>query len=170
MRRLALLALAGTVFAGQAFAAVSPINGSFQVQANVPESCIVVSTNGIDFGDYDPVDANDLAGTDVTAAGSIVVRCTRDTDLTIELGNGANGVAASTCDAPQRQMTTGTDDLAYSLFADDNSAWGCNGAAQTRTATSSTTDITLNTNGVIPRGLDVGVGTYLDTVAYTITF
>lgn len=165
MRRLALLALAGTVFAGNAFAASSPINGDFLVQATVPESCVFVSDTGIDFGTYDPVDVN--SATDDTATGNILVRCTKNTDITIELDNGLNGIGV--CDAPNRRMTNGTEFLSYAINADDGTAWGCNASAKTATATSSTANMTLTTNGVIPQAQDVEVGNYADTVSYTIT-
>ena len=168
MRRLALLALAGTVFAGNAFAATSPINDTFLVQANVPESCVFVSDTGIDFGDYDPVDAN--LATDDTATGSIVVRCTKNTGITVTLGVGANN-ATGTCASPARRMTNGTEFLNYNIqVSAGGSEWGCDAANDvTATATSSTADITLTTYGVIPQNQNVGVGSYQDIVNYTIT-
>jgi len=169
MRRFALLALAaGTVFAGNAFAASSPITGSFQVQATVGKSCVVQSTTGIDFGVYDPVVANLTAAKN--ANGSIVLLCTKNTGITVSLDNGANPVAASTCDTPNRRMASGTNYLSYSIDADDNTTFGCNAAAETRTSTSSTAPITLTTKGTLPGAQDVPAGSYSDTVGYTVTF
>lgn len=167
MRRFALLALAGSVFAGNAFAATTPINGDFLVQATVPESCVFVSDTGIDFGTYDPVDAH--AAADDTAQGNIVVRCTKGTTITVTLDDGLNG--SGTCAAPARAMTNGTETLDYNiLVAAAGTEWGCDAANDVgATATSSTSNISLTTYGVIPMNQDVGVGDYEDTVSYTVT-
>ena len=171
MRRLVLLALAaGTAFAGNAFAANSPISGSFEVRANVPGSCVLVSDTAIDFGDYDPVDAN--ATTADTANGNIVLRCTKNTAYRVKLDEGMHKAAASTCTAPARRMSDGTEFINYVILGSDNAAWGCTDNTTDRgfTAASSNTDITLVTYGAASAGQDVGVGVYTDTVTYTVTF
>ena len=169
MRRIALLALACSVFAGNAFAATSPIDGSFQVTATVATSCTVTSTTGIDFGSYDPASAN--ITTDDTATGSINVRCTKGTLMHVTLDEGDNAAAAG-CVTPQRRMTDGTDLLDYAIYTDSGhtTAWGCGAAEQTRTATASNVAETLTTYGVIPAGQNVQAGNYTDTVAYQVTF
>lgn len=171
--RIALLALAGTVFMGNAVAATSPVTGSFNVTATVVESCVVMSDDDIDFGDYDPVDVNRT--TAALATGAITLRCSQGTVIDVALDEGANAAVAG-CDAPARRMeetSATTAHLAYEIFLDSTrtNAWGCNATAQQDiTATSSTSDITLVTYGRIPAGQDVPVGDYQDTVTYTVTF
>jgi len=172
MRRFALLALAaGTVFAGNAFAASSPITGNFQVRANVPGSCVVVSSAGINFGNYDPVDVNNAAGTDATASGSLVIRCTKGTNYRVALNEGTHASAVG-CTAPARRMANaaGTEFITYVINASDNNAWGCGTADRAGVATSSTSDITLTTSGIAAKAQDVNTGLYTDIVTYTVSF
>lgn len=173
MRRLVLLALAaGTAFAGNAFAANSPIGGSFQVRANVPGSCVIVSDSGINFGTYDPVDVN--KATADTASGSIVIRCTKGSNYRVTLDQGTHADTGSTCTAPLRRMANaaGTEFINYVINGDDNATWGCTPTTNDRggSATSSNADISFTTNGVAAADQDVGTGLYTDVVTYQVTF
>jgi spore coat protein U-like protein len=170
MRRLALLALAGTaLLAGNASAAT--VNGTFQVRAVVPQSCVVVSDAGINFGTYDPIVAH--ATTDDTATGSIQLRCTKGTVAEVGLDEGDNAVVPGDCVAPARRMlnTTSGEYLAYSIsdLASGGTSWGCGTNDRDFTALSNA-PFTLTTYGTIPANQTVGVGTFTDVIAYTVTF
>lgn len=174
MRRLALLALAGTaLIAGNASAATSPITGNnFTVTATVSPSCVVTGDTDIAFGAYDPAGTN--FATDGLANGSINVRCTKGTLIHITLTEGANGTSGD-CVAPVRRMRDGTTSnyVAYNILKSAGGAeWGCGAGTSemTRTAGASNTIESFTTFGVIPAGQDVPAGSYTDTVAYTVTF
>lgn len=175
MRRLVLLALAGTVFAGNVSAATITGN-SFVVTAKVDPSCVVTGDTDIDFGTYDPAVAN--FGTADTATGSISVRCTKGTNISIGIEQGTNPVTAGTpCSTtPQRRMRDGATSnyIAYNILQTaGGSAWGCGfgtSAEVTRAAGASNTIETFTTYGVIPQAQDVPAGTYTDTVNYVVTF
>jgi spore coat protein U-like protein len=168
--RIALLALTGAVFAGNAFAATSPITGNFNVRAEVAASCTVTNITDIDFGTYDPASAH--FATDDTATGSIDVRCTRGTVIHVALNEGGFAAAAG-CTAPARRMSNGgLGRLDYAIYLDPThtTAWGCGAANQVRTATTSNVAEVFTTYGVIPAGQNVAAGNYTDTVAYTVTY
>lgn len=170
MRRLALLALAGTaLLAGNASAA--NVGGSFQVKAVVPASCVVVSSTGIDFGSYDPLTTH--ATTDDTAMGDIVVRCTKGTVLKVTLDQGTNPDSGSDCATPLRQMKNAVtgDLLPYKiLHSAGGTTWGCDAANDHDYTALNNGPYTMTTYGEIPAGANVGSGTFLDQVTYTVTF
>jgi spore coat protein U-like protein len=169
--RIALLALAGVVVAGNAFAASSPITNSFNVTATVAKSCTVTSVTDLAFGTYDPSSAN--FSTDATASGAINVRCTKGTLIHLELNEGGSASAPG-CTTPARRMNDGgTNRLAYGIYMDSahTTNWGCTSTAeQTKTAGASNVAETFTTYGVIPAGQNVPAGSYSDSVTYTVTF
>src|SRR4249919_2326798 len=123
--RIALLALAGAVVAGNAFAASSPIINSFNVTATVAKSCTVTSVTDLAFGTYDPSSAN--FSTDATASGAINVRCTKGTLIHLELNEGGFASAAG-CTTPARRISDGgTNRLAYGIYMESahTTNWGC---------------------------------------------
>jgi fimbrial chaperone protein len=118
--RIALLALAGAVFAGNAFAATTVTN-SFQVKATVVPACVVSQATVMNFGNYDP-----LSATAATTTSTVGVRCTKGTNYSVALNEGVNFSAAG-CDTPLRRMTDGTNFLTYAITSTSGgSAWGCN--------------------------------------------
>ena len=120
--RIALLALAGAVVAGNAFAATTVTN-SFQVKATVVQSCVVSQANDLNFGNYDPV-----AASAATTTSTVGVRCTKGTPYSVALNEGVNASAAG-CTTPLRRMTDGTNFLSYAITTSaGGAAWGCNAA------------------------------------------
>ena len=95
MRLQLAAALAIAAFAGAAHAGSSPQTGSFNVTANVANSCVITATPTLAFGAYDPTDVNNTTALD--GQSSISVRCTRGTVATVALAQGNNPAAGSTC-------------------------------------------------------------------------
>ena len=143
---------------------------TFTVTASVTANC-TISTVGITFGAYDPVVAN--AETPVDANGSVTVACTNGATTTIGMNQGSNPTGTSTAATPERQMSSGTDNLRYDLFqeAARTTIWGDVGTPTTVAYTSTgTAETTIDIFGRIPAGQDSSVGTYTDTVTATISF
>lgn len=158
--------------AGAALAGPSPQTTTFGVSATVANNCIINSAAAIAFGAYDTTSATPLAG-----SGSVVVRCTKGTAITVALDQGLAAAAGSTCTAPARQMAIsggGTDRLAYALYSDaaQTAVWGCTAGTNTvaSTSVSASTLMTLPVHAGVPAGQDVAAGSYADTVTVNITF
>ena len=165
---VALLASAGLAQAGTATASVG-------VSASVAQNCTITSTP-VAFGAYDPV-----SGGNITAAGTVVVACTKAaSSLTVGLDNGANYANSSR----NLKGSTTSDKLAYSLVQPtSNTGTGAttcpamnSGTAWTTAAplalTSPTTKAarTYNVCGQLASGQDVSVDSYSDIVVATINF
>lgn len=169
--RIALLAVAGAVLlAGNASAATT--SGNFQVTARVVKTCNIQSgTTGIAFGDYDPAGANST--TDLDALGTIAVRCTKGTTMTVQLEEGQNGTTGGCVAAPARAMKNGTNLLPYAIYTDSarTTAWGCGNASDpSKTALKSNADETFTTYGRILASEDVPAGNYSDVVRFNVVF
>lgn len=137
------------------------------VSATVTANCTIDASAGISFGSYDPVSAN--ASTDLSGTGTITTTCTNGASATVTLGQGSNAATGSTDTAPLRQMTDGTDMLAYQLYTDSGhtTVWdNTTGLGVTGTGTASNASV----YGVITAGQNVGAGSYTDTVVATVTF
>lgn len=174
--RLSLLALAaGTLVAGNAFAAgTSPQSTSFQVSANVIKSCRV-SADDLSFTDYDPADAH--SSSPLTSSSQIRVRCTKGTTGTVELGLGGNSDAANTCASPARAMAgagaTAGEKLNYQLYSDSpgGTVWGCDANNDVDfSATASNADVTRTVYGSIAANQDVSAGSFADSVTVDVNF
>lgn len=165
-----VLAAAAMFGASGSFAATDSEN--LLVSATVTATC-TIETSPVDFGAYDPTSATDLEGT-----GSVTVLCTNGTSGYVTLGEGANADAASTPDAPVRQMAGGaggTDRLAYQLYTDEGrtDVWGNTGTTgSNHVGDGSATALTVY--GLIPAGQNVSAGAdataYTDTVLATVEF
>jgi spore coat protein U-like protein len=171
--RTALLAcaLTGALFAASS-AQAAQSTGNLNVSATVNASCVVIGAGTMNFGNYDPAGVNRTANLDVD--GTFSVRCTKGTVANIWLGEGLNKVTpTSTCTTPLRQMASGADRLAYTLYQDTGraTAWGCTGAQVSYTSASSATTTAIPVYGRIPAGQDVNPSaTYADTVVITLNF
>jgi spore coat protein U-like protein len=160
---LFLTALTALVVAAPAFAASAsaPLN----ISASVAAVC-TITTSPVAFGPYDPVVVN--AATDLTAAGSVNVACTKGTASTIDLGNGGNFAAGS------RRMGSGTDFLNYALYKDAarTAVWGTGLAGGTTAAyTAASKALTaVPVYGTVPQNQNVTVGAYTDVVLATILY
>jgi len=167
--RKASLGLALALVAGSAFAAT--VNDNLNVTASVASSCKITSVNAISFGAYDPAVAN--ATTPADAAGAINVVCTKGGAVAIQLDQGVQAKAASTCLAPARQMKSGTDLLGYDVYSDTGrtTLWGCDATNQVSfTSTGALAPTTFATYGRVPAGQDVPSGSYADTIVVSVTF
>ena len=160
---LFLIALTAIVISAPAFAASStaPLN----ISASVAAVC-TITTSPVAFGPYDPVVAN--AATDLTAAGSVNVACTKGTASTIDLGNGGAFAAGS------RRMGSGSDFLNYALYKDvaRTQVWGTGLAGGTTMAYNAATKAStaVSVFGTVPQNQDVTVGAYTDIVLATINY
>ena len=161
------LALVGVLFAGTSVAA-NGTPGSLAVKAKVAQTCTVTG-NTLDFGTYDP-----LATSNLNASTSVSVQCTKNTNASVQMQEGAHKASGSVCTAPARQMDDGTGAiLAYALYSDSGraSVWGCDTTNDVDfTAASSTTPKVLNVYGTVPKAQDVQAGDYTDTVSVTVSF
>ena len=138
------------------------------VSADVTANC-TISPAALAFGTYDGAIANAAAPLDST--GTVTVTCTNGSPVSITLGQGANADALSSDDTPLRNMTDGTQLMAYFLYQDAGHAtvWGNslasdlaqdgNGAAQN-----------LTVYGRIPAGQNLSEGTFTDTVVANVEF
>jgi spore coat protein U-like protein len=166
------LALAGVVFVGSAFAASSPVTGNLNVSATVAASCLVVGPNTMNFGAYDPVDVHAASNLDVD--GQINIRCTKGTLAHVQLAQGANPAAGSSCLNPLRQMSDGgTERLAYGLYTSTGrtTQWGCDVTNErTFSAVASNAAFNMVVFGRVPPAQNVAAGSYTDTVAINVTF
>ena len=164
---IVLAASSGMVYAATATATLN-------VTATITSNC-TIGTTPVAFGSYDPV-----SGGDITAAGTVIVACTKNAPgLSIDFGNGSN-YASST-----RNMSGASfsDKLAYSLLQPVSNAvgaacpamgagtaWTAAGGALTLTTPSGKAARTYNVCGQLAAGQDVSVDTYSDVVVATINF
>jgi spore coat protein U-like protein len=152
------------------FAASSPSVG-LSITASVTGKCIVSSTSAVAFGAYDPVTTNASTGADLDGTGSVGIKCTPGDGVSISLDSGANA------SGNQRRMQGPSSSafMNYSLYTDSarTTAWGngSNGASvQTITASTSSSERTFTVYGRVPKGQDVNVGSFSDTVQATVNF
>lgn len=164
---VALLLPALTVQAGTS-------TSSLGISATVTATCTITTSSAIAFGNYDPLVAN--AAAPLNATGALSVACTKGAPgVKIALGTGANAAAGSTCTAPSRNLSDGTNLLPYALYRDAGRTqpWGCDtsagGNALAYTPASKAAAL-LTVYAQIPAGLDASVGAYADTVVATISF
>lgn len=137
----------------------SVAQSSFAVGATVSANCLI-EVDDIDFGQQGIIDA------EVTAVGEVRATCTPDTSYTITMDGGLSGVA----DPEQRLMLSGSNSIAYGLYADANhsSPWGA-GAGTVVSGTGAGDVQTLQVYGrVAPQS--AAPGYYTDTVVVTISY
>jgi spore coat protein U-like protein len=161
---LFLIALTVIVISAPVFAA-STATANLNVTASVAAVC-TITTSPVAFGPYDPVVTN--VATDLTAAGSVNVACTKGTASTIDLGNGGNLAAGS------RRMASGSDFLGYALYKDAarTQVWGTGMAGGTTSAYNAATKAltAVPVYGTVPQNQDVAAGNYADVVLATINY
>lgn len=166
---LAALSMAG--LAATAMAVNNPATGTLGATLTILKSCQITATSQVNFGSVDPTLATNAPG-----VGSISVECTKGTSITdIKLSAGGNFSGGS------RQMTDGTNFVAYTLYTDaaHTSAWGDGGATIAASAMSS--GFVATTSATIPQSFsvyglvlaaaeDVPTATYTDTVNITVDY
>ena len=159
--RLALTAVSLAINIVAMPAAAQSATASFQVSANVLPIC-TISATAIDFGNYDPVLANDTVAADQT--GTLTIRCTRGTAWSVVLDAGGNFLGT-------RRMRLGAtaEHLAYDLYSDPGRIvpWG---AVPQIGIAASRAPFALTVYGRVPAGQDAVAGAYLDSVIATVTF
>ncbi|HEY6909066.1 MAG TPA: spore coat U domain-containing protein [Myxococcales bacterium] len=179
IRKLSLaLCLSAAAFVGhsQAFAG-SASAPAFQAKAHIDPNCTISVAGDLDFGAYDPLQAN--ASADKTGSTSLTLTCTRGSSSTINLSSSTN---FGTGLAGKRAMTNGTSALSYDLFfptavgasaAATTTPWGDGTTAGNGFAVSAAPSIAARTVmvfGSIPAGQDASTGVYADSVVATVNF
>ncbi|HET7784842.1 MAG TPA: spore coat U domain-containing protein [Myxococcales bacterium] len=179
IRKLSLaLCLASAAFVGhsQAFAG-SASAPAFQAKAHIDPNCTISVAGDLDFGAYDPLQANATAAK--TGSTSLTLTCTRGSGSTINLSSSTN---FGTGLAGKRAMTNGTSSLSYDLFWPDAvgasaaataTPWGdgtTSGNGLVVAAAPSIAARTVMVFGSIPAGQDASTGVYSDSVVATVNF
>ena len=134
------------------------------VDARVLNKCLI-RTATLNFGDYDPVEANATAHLDVT--GSIDIACTRGHSAWITLSAGDNHSGST------RRLKNGTTNyLNYELYSNaaGGAVWPASGQGVSTGASEGKAWRALNVYARVASGQDVIGGTYQDTVMATIQF
>ena len=161
------LALGASVLVAGSAAADDTAN--VNVSATVTANCTITS-GGLAFGAYDPVDVN--ASADLDQTGTVTVTCTDGFTTGVTLGQGANADVGSSDAIPARRMSDGgTAFLSYQLFSEGTrtTVWG-NDAATDVVHTGDGTAQVHTIFGRVDGGQNVPAGSYTDTVVATVTF
>lgn len=136
---------------------------TFTVSATVTDVCQNLTSNDINFGNYNPLSASNN-----DATGDIHVTCTNNTNYSVALSSGGSGSYST------RQLSDGgSNTLNYNLYTSSayNSVWG-DGTASSNTInqTGSGNQDTITVYGRIPPGQSVASASYSDTINVTITY
>ena len=138
---------------------------NMQVSANVLRKCWITALP-LDFGAYDPVQANVTAPLDGQA--TLTVACTKGTSVNIGLDNGTNAQGQT------RRMTAGgTNLLNYELYKDGGRSqrWGDTGGERFDAGLAPSKDPrNFIVYGRVPGGQDVPEGNFQDTILVTVQF
>ena len=130
----------------------------------VQRKCFV-QTAPLDFGQYDPVQAN--ATTPLDGQSTITVSCTKGATVTIGIDNGGNASGQI------RRMAAGTQFLNYELYKDANRSqrWGETGSDMLDGGVAPSRDPRqFIVYGRVPSAQDVPEGAFQDTVLVTVNF
>ncbi len=121
-------------------------------------SC-TISSSGVNFGAYDPIDAADTRST-----GAIRLACDTPVNVNIALSGGGR----STVD---HAMSNGSSQLVYNLYADpqQTTIWG-DGTGGSRTVPFDGTAVDHPVYGSIIARQRVTAGSYADTITLTVTY
>jgi spore coat protein U-like protein len=178
MLRLSTRSAAATAAAAVALIAAAPAaaqtSASLAVTAAVSSNC-TIATTPVAFGSYDP-----LSAANVTATGTVRVRCTRGAIPTVALDVGSHASGSI------RRMADGASTpsfLAYELKKPTansvgagcpafgaGSVWSTGAGAMAFTAAPSSAVRIYNVCGELAGGQDVPAGSYTDSVLATVTF
>ena len=160
----AAFAFGSAFVASSSYAATATAN--MPVTASVTAAC-TISAGTLAFGAYDPIVTNKTTNLDGTA--TLTTTCTTGSSPTIALDQGVTPTGGSTAAAPARQLLSGTNKLAYSLYSDSGrlTVWGSTGVA---TPTATGTAQTNTVYGAITSGQNPPTGAYTDTVVATVSF
>jgi len=155
-------------------AAPSPATDSFAVNASVQGSCVILNSNNLPFGLYNPVTIE--GSPEIGAESSISIRCTNGlTNVSVFLSEGENASGVSTCAQPHRQLISEERNLInYQIYQDEQriKIWGCdeNNAQNIAKFVSSIVPVTLHTFSLIPGGQNIAKGKYVDVINVSVRF
>jgi spore coat protein U-like protein len=132
---------------------------SFSTQAIVAANCLV-TVEDIDFGVHGLIDS------EVTATGGVNVTCTPGTKYTIAMDGGLTGAT----NPEQRLMRSGTNTIAYGLYADaaHTTPWSATGSRLVSGTGAGAVQSIAVFGRVAPQS--AAIGQYSDTVVVTITY
>jgi spore coat protein U-like protein len=141
--------------------AASPATANLPVKLTIVAQC-KVSTNG----DLVFPDAS-LIENDLKASTSFTVRCTKNAQYSVSVLGGSNFNDTT----KSRQMSNGTDRIAYSLYSDAalETAWDPSGSTEKTGNGTRTYDV----HGLVraqPSDVDYSTGLYQDTVQIRIDY
>jgi spore coat protein U-like protein len=155
-----LVALGIAPFARHAGAATA--TGNFQVRITIQESCIVASTNTLDFGLQNVLAAN------VDQTTTLSVQCTPSTnyDIGLNAGTGAGATVAV------RKMTGPGGTVDYSLYQDGprSQVWGDTVGTNTVPGAGNGSPQAHIIYGRVPPQTTPAAGSYVDTITVTVTY
>jgi len=137
---------------------------TFTVKASVVAKCTIDTTAAsIDFGSYDA-----FSTTDYAVSSTVSIACTKGApDLTLALSGGAKPTTIG--GATMNQMSGASDLLAYGLYQDSDHTTPWHGTSR-KIASATKNAVPYTIYGVVPKGQNVSVGDYSDTVTATINF
>jgi spore coat protein U-like protein len=152
--------LLSSSLAGGARAATA--TGSFQVTLTVQGSCSVQSATTLAFGTQTAIPSN------IDATSAIGVQCSNSTPYTISLSPGAGTGATVT----SRLLTAGATTVPYALYRDSNRTmnWGQTTSVDTQGGTGNGSVQTYTVYGRVAPVSNPVAGSYVDTVAITVTY
>ena len=169
-----LCAVALLVVSFPVFSQSNSVSQSFPVRSSVQAACVIVGSENIPYGLYNPVT---LSGApEVLSQSKISVRCTAGTtNVKVLLSQGENASTSSSCIDPHRRLRSEKGDyIVYEIFQDENRSqvWGCAEGNQHSIPyfTSSIIPVQLNTYSRIPAGQNIAEGTYADMVDVSVMF
>jgi spore coat protein U-like protein len=162
---VAPLLVVGAVWQAPAVSAQGQSTANMLVVTSVMRKCFV-QTAPLDFGTYDPVQANATASLD--GQSTLTVSCTKGTVVTIGIDDGANA------SGQVRRMASGAASyLNYDLYQDEARTlrWG-SAAGQTFNGgiAPSRDPRQFIVYGRVPGAQDVAEGAFQDTVLVTVDF
>jgi spore coat protein U-like protein len=165
------LVVAQFIVVGPAFWRAAAVSAQGQSTANmlvvtaVTRKCFV-QTAPLDFGTYDPVQAN--ATTSLDGQSTLTVSCTKGTVVTVGIDDGANASGQI------RRMASGaTSYLNYDLYQDEARTlrWGSTAGQTFNGGIAPSRDPRqFIVYGRVPGAQDVAEGAFQDTVLVTVDF
>ena len=148
--------------------AAGTITENMSVNATVPSNCnFPGGASTLAFGQYDPIGAQAVGGTNLTPTTTFQIRCTKGSSAALTMDNGLNYVS------PNRNMKdAGTDLLAYQIYTSSalTQVWDNSPSGTVAYDATSSSPSAITVYGEALAGQDVPVGTYSDTVQITATY
>ncbi len=153
-------------------ASAAETSSTFQATASVASSCAIMGAGNLDFGSYDAVVTN-RSEDKLSSSSGVEVRCNGGTVATVQVDQGLNPDASSSCDYPSRAMISAQGGrLSYSLSstADYQDTLGCDATTEKVLSFANLETQNLGVFGRIGAGQDAPVGSYTDSVTVKVVF